>query len=77
MVKTVTAPLVATTADETKSQSIPNKARLRAHLAKDGLSIALLEAWETGDSAQVKSRMLAALDKFASPQPVAGHDSPF
>lgn len=47
---------------------VRNTDRLRAHLTKGGLAAALLSAWQDGDPAEGKVRMLAALNAFYNPK---------
>ncbi len=56
--------------DENKSITAPptNTERLRAHLTANGLTVALLSAWEKGDPTTAQANLLTALVKFYFPE---------
>jgi hypothetical protein len=57
-----------------KTPIVRNTDRLRAHLTKEGLAAALLSAWQHGEPAEGKARMLAALKTFYDPK-LSGDDA--
>ena len=46
------------------TSTVSNTNRLRGYLTKDGLAASLLSAWEQGEPAGSKARMLAAINEF-------------